>query len=176
MKKRFFILFALSIMSYMAFCQSKGENLKIDWPDEYKWKVGSDQENDKEHLIELVPGGESIDNWKTMGTMHSYKGVLSVPVASVPDMMLKQAKKTAPDAKLSIFEKDEKAKNPWIIFKIESPGFTVDPRPESQLFYVVQGQTALYVNFAAVKEKELSDDFVKKWIKVFKASEMVYQQ
>lgn len=176
MKKRLVILFVLSILSSVVFCQTKGENLKIDWPDEYQWKVGSDQENDKRHLIELVPGDESIDNWKTLGTMDSFKGVTGVPIATAADMMLGEAKKTAPDAKLTIFEKDEKAKNPWIIFKIEAPGFINDPHPESQLFYVIQGQTALYNNFVAVKKKELSDDFVKKWIKVFKASELIYQQ
>ncbi len=176
MKKRLVILLVLSILSSVVFCQTKGENLKIDWPDEYKWKVGSNQENDKRHLIELIPGDERIDNWKTLGTMDSFKGVTGVPIATTPDMMLGEAKKTAPDAKLTIFEKDEKAKNPWIIFKIEAPGFTNDPHPESQLFYVILGQPALYNNFVAVKKKELSDDFVKKWIKVFKATELIYQQ
>lgn len=175
MKKGILIFLVLSIVTNIAFSQEKVENLKIDWPDEYKWKIGSDQENDKRHLVELVPGNESIDKWTTIGTMDSFKGVTGMPIAKTPDIMLAEAKKASPGAKLTIFEKNEEGKNPWIIFKIESPGFTNDPKPESQLFYVIQGDTALYSNFVAIKEKELSDDFVKKWIKVFKASELVYK-
>ena len=175
MKKTLIILFALSILANIAFGQAKVENLKIDWPDEYKWKVGSDQENAQQHMIELVPGNETIDNWKTLGTMLSLKGLVNVPIAATADAMFAQAKQTAPDAKLTIFEKDETAKHPWIIFKIEAPGFTNDPHPESQVFYIIQGETALYDNFVAIKEKTIPDDFAKKWIAVFKASELVYK-
>ncbi len=173
--KRFIISCALSIIATLVFGQVKTEYVKIDWPNEYNWKVGSDQENSSTHLIELVPAKENIDKWKIMGSMLSYKGVKNVPINSVPDMMYKEAQKRATNPKLTIFEKDDQTKSPWVIFKIETAAFTENPQPESQLFYIIQGETALYINMVAVKEKELSNDFVNKWIKVFKASELVYK-
>jgi ABC-type metal ion transport system substrate-binding protein len=45
-------------------------------------------------------------------------------------------------------------------------------KPESQLWYVRQGKSALYINIIAMKEKKLEDDFVKEWTEVFKKSEV----
>ena len=72
-----------------------------------------------------------------------------------------------------MIEKDDKAKNPWILFKIEAPNFTNDKNPESQLYYIIQGEQSLYSNFVAIKEKKLSSEFIDKWTKVFKSSEFV---
>jgi hypothetical protein len=175
MKRSIFILFTLFIISAFAFCQDKTEGLKMTCPDSYNWKVGSDQENDSQHLVELVPAEETIDKWTIMVTMQTLKGTVNVPIASVPAALMSQAQKTAPEAKLTIFEKDEKAKTPWILFKIESPSFTNDPQPESQLYYVIQGKTALFINFVAIKRRGLPDDFSSEWKLVFKASELVYE-
>ena len=175
MKRTLGILFFLTAISTVSFCQDKTEGLKISYPDSHTWKVGSDQENDSQHLVELVPAEQSIDNWTIMVTMQTLKGTVNVPVASVPAAMMGQAQKTAPDAKLTIFEKDEKAKTPWILFKIESPSFINDPQPESQLYYVIQGQTALFINFVAVKQRGLADGFSSEWKLVFKSSELVYE-
>jgi hypothetical protein len=168
----FFVLF---FVASLVFGQTKTESIKINWPDEYKWKVGSDQENDSKHLIEMIPGNETVDNWKTMGTTQILKIATGIPMDSIPGLMFKQAQKMAPDAKLTLFEKDSQAKAPWIIFKVESPEFTSNPRPESQLFYVIEGEPALFINFISLKEKNLSDDFCKKWIGIFKSSELVYK-
>ena len=175
MKRAFAIIFILNVVSMFAFCQEKTEGLKITWPENHNWKIGSDQENDSQHLVELIPAEQSIDNWTIMITMQTLKGTVNVPVASVPDALMSQAQKMAPEAKLTVFEKDEKAKTPWILFKIESPSFTNDPQPESQLYYVIQGQTALFINFVAIKRRGLPDDFSSEWKIVFKASELVYQ-
>ena len=175
MKIRLFVFFYLSFVTNLVFSQARVENLKMYWPDEYKWKVGSDQENATMHLLELVPQNESIDDWKTLRTMQSLKGVTNMPMAKVPDLMFQQAQKAAPNAKLMVYEKNDQVKAPWIIFKIESPEFTGKPTTESQLFYVIQGQTALYINFVSIKKKTLSDEFTKKWIGVFKSSELVYK-
>jgi hypothetical protein len=70
-------------------------------------------------------------------------------------------------------ESNDITKNIWVLFKVETPGFPNDPKPESQLFYAVQGEVTLYVNFIALKT--LSNDFINKWTKVFKSSEFVFQ-
>lgn len=62
-----------------------------------------------------------------------------------------------------------------MLFKVETPSFPNDPKPESQLYYAIQGESTLFVNFIAIKEKKLPKDFIDKWSKVFKECEFVYQ-
>lgn len=174
MKKIIFFttFFVLTITS---FGQSTIENLKIVWPEEYKWKVGSNQEDQTQQLIELIPGEETIDKWTIIGTMMSIKGVKNVPMDIAMNTMFDQAKQNAIKPTLTLIERNDTAKNAWIIFKIEAPKFKNSKNPESQLYYIIQGQSSLYSNFVAVKEKTLSEEFVDKWTKVFKNSELVYQ-
>jgi len=155
--------------------QEKIENLVITWPEEYKWQIGSNQEDGKMHMMELVPGNETVDKWTIIGTMISIKGVKGVSMDAIMKLMYEQAKENAPKATVTLVEKDENAKNQWIIFKIEAPRFKDDKTPESQLYYVIQGESSLYTNFVAIKEKTLSPEFVTKWTAVFKASQLVYQ-
>jgi hypothetical protein len=173
--KKIILSFAIVVLaSISSMAQQQGENLKIVWPEEYKWVVGSNQEDKSVHMMELIPGNETLQKWTMMGNMLSIKGAKNVPMDVAVNMTFEQAKQQAPKAKLTVIEKDEKAKNPWVLFKIEAPNFLNDKNPESQLYYIIQGNDALYSNFIALKEKTLKDDFVAKWTKVFKASEIVY--
>ena len=74
-----------------------------------------------------------------------------------------------------IIEKDSTSKNFWAIFKVENPSFPNDPLPESQLWYVIHGDSTLYANFVAIRKASLSDEFVAKWTKVFKSSRLEYK-
>ncbi|TLP80905.1 hypothetical protein [Maribacter sp. ACAM166] len=162
-------------ISLNLFSQNKIENLKVNWPEEYEWEIVSNQENEQMHFIELVPKKESIDNWKILGTMISIKGAKNIPIDTYINLTYKQTKQTAPKAVLTVIEKNKTDKNHWALFQIESPRFTNDNNPESQLYYIIQGNSSLYSNFVAVKNKKLSNEFVEKWIKIFKSSELVYQ-
>ncbi len=175
MGKIFLQMAILIFLSIEAFGQEKIESLKIVWPEEYKWKIGSNQEDGSVHMIEIIPGNESVDKWTIMGTMMSIKGTKNVPMDFVMNSMFDLAKQNAPKATVSLLEKDESAKTHWIIFKIEAPRFNDDKNPESQLYYVVQGESSLYSNFVAIKEKQLSDEFIEKWKGIFKKSELVYE-
>jgi hypothetical protein len=62
-----------------------------------------------------------------------------------------------------------------VLFKVETPSFPNDPKPESQLWYVIQGEKTLHSMFIAKKEKTLSKEFIKKWSKVFKSGEFFYE-
>ena len=162
------------LMSVYSFGQAR-ENLKIVWPEEYKWKVGSNQENGNIHMVELIPGNETLEKWTILGTMMSLKGAKRISMDKVMKLMYEQAKQNATTAALTLIERDDSSKNPWIIFKIECAALNTDRHPESQLYYIIQGQSSLYSNFVAVKQKKLSDAFVNKWKEVFKASELVMQ-
>jgi hypothetical protein len=154
--------------------QTKEENLKVVWPEEYKWKIGSNQEDNTMHFLEIIPGKESISKWTLLGTMMSVKNTRIVSTGQVLEMYTAQSQKASPKAKLTVIEKNDTAKNVWVLFKVETASFPNDPLLESQLYYAIQGDKTLYVTFIATKEKTLSNDFLLKWSKVFKESELLY--
>jgi len=172
--KQSILIAAFLILTASAHGQ-KQENLKIIWPEEYKWKIGSNQEDGNISMLELIPGDETLEKWTIMGTMMSLKGAKNIPMDAIMQTMIDQAKQNAPKATLTLIEKNESDKSHWIIFKIESPRFNNDKNPESQLYYIIQGETSLYTNFVAIKEKSLSKEFVDKWTAVFKSSEIIWQ-
>jgi len=164
-----FILFTIS-----AFSQT--EHLKIAWPEEYKWKVYLNQDNDTTHLTQILPEKEDFKTWTISGSTMSVKYLKITSTHQVVQSMTESSLSESPKAKLTVLEKNDSTKNIWILFKIETPDFPNDPIPESQLYYVIQGEQILYMNFIALREAILSNDFIEKWTKVFKSSKLVYQK
>jgi tetratricopeptide (TPR) repeat protein len=153
--------------------QLPGESLMLEWPESENWKIGNAQENKQMVMIELIHANETLEKWTEFGSMMSLKGVKNVPMDKAMNMMFDQAKINSPKAKLTFIEKDDNAEYPWIIFKIESPNFKNDKTPESQLWYIVQGKTALYTNFRAVKQATISAALMEQWIQFFKTAKVV---
>jgi tetratricopeptide (TPR) repeat protein len=156
--------------------QLAGESLMLYWPEEENWKVGSSQENGQMAVIELIHADETLQNWTEFGYMSSIKGATNVPMDKAMHLMYEQAKKNSPKAKLTFIEKDENVEHPWILFTIESPNFKNDKKPESQLWYVVQGKTSLYTNFRAVKQATIPTELQERWISFFKEGKIVYKE
>lgn len=155
--------------------QQDGESFSLHWPENENWKIGSNQENDKMTMIEFIHSNETFENWTEIGTCNAYKNSTNVPCDVVMNMTFENLKKDSPKAKLTVIEKDDKAEFPWILFTIECPNFIDDNKPESQLWYVIQGKTSLYTNFRAVKKATISTELKEKWITFFKSGKMVYQ-
>lgn len=174
MKKQLLLLtLILSAFTSIIYAQDK-ESLKISWPGEYKWKVGADQQVKNSRMIELIPGNETLNNWTIMGTMLSMQGTKNVPMNTAVKTMFDKIKGNSPKARLVIIERGDKSKNPWIIFKIESPYFNNSNTPESDMYYIIQGKTSLYTNFVAIKQASLGPLFIEKWAKIFKSSLLIY--
>jgi len=127
-------------------------------------------------MLELIPGNETLTNWTMIGTMTVMKGVKNMDMSGAMKMIFDKTKSRAPKAKLVTIERGGTATNPWIMFKIESPSFTNSNIPESQMYYVIQGNQSLYTNFIAVKKDMLGPLFVETWAKIFKKSKLNYQQ
>ncbi len=169
-------LFIALISPSIGLSQPERESLVIVWPEEYQWKVGSNQETDAVHFLEVVPGKESIEHWTMLGTMMSFKNTKVPMTGKIIELYRQASLKESPEAKLTVIERNDTTQNIWTIFKVETPSFPNDPKPESQLYYAIQGKSTLYVNFIAIKEKVLSEEFVTHWTKVFKASKFVYEE
>ncbi|MGE5108295.1 MAG: hypothetical protein ACM3H8_12165, partial [Sphingobacteriales bacterium] len=133
--KRLIYFIAFLTLTITSFGQTKDENLKIVWPEEYKWKIGNNQEDNTTHFIEIIPGKENINKWTMLGTMMSLKNVKISSTDQVVQMYTESSSKESSKAKLTVLEKNDTAKNIWVIFKIETPSFPNDPKPESQLYY-----------------------------------------
>jgi len=171
----FLTIFITLTIASIGQTQTKEENLKIVWCEEYKWKITSNQEDKTTHLLEIIPGKDKIEKWTMLGMMMSLKNTKITKTEQVVEMYRQSSLKESPKAKLTVLESNDTTKNIWVLFKIETPSFPNDPKPESQLYYAIQGEATLYVNFIALKERTLPNDFTIKWTKVFKASEIVNQ-
>ena len=155
--------------------QQDAESLSLHWPESENWKIGSNQENDEMTMLELIPSNETFDNWTEIGTMISIKGAKNIPMDKAMAMQFERLKESSPKAKLTFIEKDESVEYPWIIFTIESPKSKDYKNPESQLWYITQGKTSLYINFRAVKESTVPANLKDKWINFFKTTKIIYQ-
>lgn len=173
--KRLIFLTVFIALTSASFGQTKNENLKVVWCEEYKWKIASSQENKTKHLLEIIPGNEKIESWTMLGTMLSLKNIKIFSTNQIVEMYRESSLKESHKAKLTVLESNDTTKNIWVLFKVETPSFPNDPKPESQLYYAKQGEATLYVTFIAVKEKTLPIDLITKWTKVFKESELVYE-
>jgi tetratricopeptide (TPR) repeat protein len=149
------------------------ESFSLKWPDNEKWKIETPQENDKMKFTELLRNGETFDNWTEIGSMSVYKGVTGEDVEFRAKSIYEQTKQMCPAAKFAIVEMDKKIEYPWIIFSIECPASGQTKTPESQLWYIVQGNLSMYVNDRAVKEKSLPTDLKLKWTDFFKTGKIL---
>jgi hypothetical protein len=172
--KQFSFIIALITMTLSFFGQKKIESLQISWPEEYKWKMVSDIDDKKSSLFEMIPGKDNPNNWNMFVSLMQLKNVKILNTDKVVQIYKESSRKESPRAKFTILEKNDTTKNKSIVFKIEIESFPDDVKPESQLYYVIQGESTLYVNYIAVKEKELKDEFVNKWSATLKTGVFVY--
>jgi len=166
---------ACMLLAAHTFAQDAKENLKINWPEEYHWQTGSDQGNSSMHMTEMVPGNETIDRWTILATTITVKATQHVPVDTAMNRLYRQTKANSEKARVTMIEKNDTAKHPYIIFKIEAPNFTDSPQPESQLYYIIEGDAATYTNFVAIKAAHLPGTFTDRWTKIFRESKLVQE-
>lgn len=150
------------------------EGLRIEWPDQYNWELHKKMENQDMKYIEIMPAGENDTNWTHFGQMLIVKGVTNAHVLKAKDVVMDEILAETPDAFFTLLEIDTLGLFPYIIFKVENifgPGIkgTV-----SKVYYIVQGRTALYVNFVAIRKKMLSKEEEEFWKNVFKSAQIIY--
>jgi len=149
--------------------EAQNESLRLDWPDAEGWRIASNQADDDRKVIELLKSNETFDNWTEIGTVMVYPSSKNIPVDATMNIMFEQAKKTCPSAQLTFIEKDDHAKYPWIIFKIECSA----DAPESQVWQILEGSNETYINFRAIRQKKVPEDIKKKWVAFFKTASIV---
>lgn len=168
------LLIALSFFSFDTICaQVTSERLEINWPVKDRWKLLADNKDSMSHILEYAPQEATLTKWDTIIYVQTIKNIVAPSLDLVLSSYSKAALKESSKAIFTVIDKDESTKNFWVIYKVETADFPNDPVPESQLWYIVQGNETLFVNFIAVKEKTISDAFVAYWSKVFKTSKLI---
>jgi|SRR5580693_8300932 len=152
---------------------AQNERFIIPWPE--TWKIGSQEKTPTMSMVELIPNNEKIDKWTIIGTTTILKDKENTPIELAMNITFNEEKKNAINPTLTFIDKKEDGKNPWILFKIEAGGFKNDKTPESQLYYVIESETALYSNFVAIKEASLSKEFTNHWTGIFKSGQFIKQ-
>ena len=157
MKKAVFVFVLLCFQ--MLFGQKK-EVLKIEWPKEYEWKV-------------VVDGKENENNWSILVNIMSSKSFITINEDFIKGLFESQSPTKDPLAKLTILGKSNEKENVWIIFKTEASFSTNSNSPLSQICYLLQSKSRLNSICIMKKENSLSEEFVKKWSKIFKESKLI---
>ena len=168
MKKALFLFFSI-LMVFSSKAQLKMEHLTTDWPPEYKWQIIKRQNSGSKQSITIIPGYQISSNATIIGNIVAYRGM---HYASLDSLMVHYKSVLDTGSVLTVIERGDKDLNPWILFKVETPKTDKYPEPESDLYYDVQGEYALFENYVAIKEPNLSSDFVKKWSTIFKNSKI----
>jgi hypothetical protein len=169
MKRQFkiIVLFAFLIFNNInAQSNSKTEILKINWPKEESWHIIDQHKNATSTVTMIISlkGKETIENHSEIGTTYICSGSMYVPIENKIKELF-QPLKHVPTAKRTIVEKDEKAKYPWSILKIEYP-------TESQIWYIIQGKNELYCTLWSTNQ-EITPKSQEKWVKIFKSSKII---
>jgi hypothetical protein len=168
--KNLFLFFVL--LYFSGYAQKKIENIKIDWPAEYKWQIINQSKNKSRQSVTLIPGYETVKNASIIGTMVAIKGV---NYSDLDGLITHYKTSIDTGSKLTLLERNDTNQPHWIIFKVETPVTPKYPEPESDLYYVVQGEYALYENYVAIKKENISQDFIKRWSEIFKKAALAIQ-
>jgi hypothetical protein len=91
-----------------------------------------------------------------------------LPIETEIEEYYQNLKRYVPTTKKTIIEKDEQAKYPWIICKIESP-------EESLIYYAIQGKNESYSSYWSTKQKEITQKSQEKWVEIFKSSKIILE-
>jgi len=174
--KKFLSVTLLLLCTALSFAQARKQTLVTPLPEEYTFKVGSEEDLGNMHVLQSIPKDELPDNWTLLVNNTIIKHISDLTPTGIIEMYKKSTREEAPNAKLTVIESKPKVKNKstYVLFKVEIPRFHYDPQPQSRLYYIVQGDSELFVNYVAVKSPTLDKAFENKWVKVFKASKLEY--
>ena len=171
MKKIIFVFVVL--FGQMFFGQEKEELLEINFPEEYDWKVETNIENDIVRVIQLVPEKESREDWSILLSYVYFKNLEKYNVELLKNIAIESYKKDAPKGRVTILGESKKGERAWALYKIENSEFLEKKHQGALLSYILHGDKNIHTLAVEIKEKSLSEEFVKKWSKVFKEGRLV---
>lgn len=167
-----YILFILFFLPVLAFSQ-KRDSLVINFPQKYKLVLKNDQQDSRQILREWIPNGQNWENYDIIATMSVVKNANSVSIDQFKNLIVKGLKEKTKGFKYTELDKNDNAKDGYLIFKCESDSYKNSNDKESQIYFLIKGKSDLFANIIALKTDKFSDEFVEEWRKIFKESKFV---
>ena len=162
------------LLKYCSEQINKHEIFLLDWPDEENWRAGDNQHTETYNSMNLLRNDETFENWTELGNMMSALGITGADLDQSMQLLLDQSKIKCKEPILTFIEKNLATEYPWIMFTIECSEYINDDKPESKLWFLIQGKFALYMNFRALKKATIDEENKAKWIEFFKSGKIDY--
>jgi hypothetical protein len=153
------------LCSLQGIAQKNVESLNTQWPAEYKWKTVQRTSSQ----IVIIPGDENITAASIIGVISARKGV---KLPSVDSIISAYRSGLDSGSTLTVLDQSHDSTFLWVLFKVETPKTGKYPEPESDLYYIAQGDYALYDTHLAIKASSLPQDFIDKWSIILKGSKI----
>jgi len=147
------------------------EGVVVNWPqDKGPWKQVDSRDDSAMSVVVLRREREIGKDWTELGMMTSMKRVYRANPDTVMKVIHAESRKQAEDPILTFLARGVTDGRPWVIFSIEAASWKSDKHPESQMYFVVQGTSALYIIHRDVRSARLTAKEKKQWISVFKST------
>lgn len=153
-----------TVMTALAFCLGAGpacaqlvnENLLLTFPQGFK--VANDQRANGIHLSEMIPKGESLEDWTQMVTVQIFFGAAALTPHGFEETMETSWKASCPDAsKGHIADGTENGYrfNLWVLACPRNPA---SGKPETTLLKGIAGNDSFYLVQKAFRYKPTMDE------------------
>lgn len=194
MKKIPFSLF-IFLLATACYGQDGKSELIIPWPKEYNWKTYNTKTgkefpyfdpSERAFQITFVPENQTMNDWIIKGSIVKYgsnedkdgirliykfeDGKMVDNLTSIADTIFYLQKQKFFHIKFILLEKYGRG----ILFKIEPDDPSNGNNESSTLYYLIAGGYGyVYLASVTIHESKLSDEFIAKWSKVFKNSQLI---
>ena len=164
----------ISLIAYQVSFSQSPETFKLNWKKMKGWKQASHQEQNGTYLTEYLKKGESFEDWSELIAIQKIPapGASKIPLEHLMNSGFEQFKKNAPEATLTVIEKSENIKFPWIEYKSEAPRFNNNPNPESQFFHVVTTEHSIFLIWWATKEAQIESESLALYQEFFQSGKI----
>lgn len=163
MKIKIFFTFLLAcLLTTATYAELKNENLIHELPVGYK--VGHQNRNGNNLIVEMIPKNETIQNWTEMLTINITYGNLPITPIKYSEAMNDMWKKSCPGAEGSTIASGEENGYLFAVWMLICQNNPASGKPEWTWFKAIKGNDSFYVIQKAWRSEPLQQD-VSKWMK-----------
>ena len=143
MKSLYLVMFVFA--AFPAFCSAElvDENLLVSVPDGYK--IDFQTKRGRLTMTEMVPTGESVENWTEMVTTQVFLGLTSAPPAQFKTLMAKQWIAACPGGTMAPVSEGVENGYTFSLWLQLCPRNPSTGKPENTWFKAIQGNDSFYL-------------------------------
>lgn len=166
---KYLILLITLISSCTTFGQ-ENEAIYLNLNDKENWNITENNYKDNQHII-LLANDKTPEHLSLISHLRRKNSDLVNAMNNFYNIEKGKSK----DVKLTLIEKDLKAKEPWIMYLIQNVTNKECNCKKAQVWLLIQGGNNLHSCVMSVKNDLFTDERKEEIIKVFKTAKVVYQ-